>query len=152
MALRCRVGAGNPAPQVRWRKLNDRLPAGADSGVKNLIFFLYLFKTFFLREIFPDEEGATLHMGGVGRHHSGVYRCEASNGVGEPATAEISLNVLCEFKYKKTKLFNANYLEIIFMTIYTSTHASLISYAIFFEKSHYTSPYFPQYPKAPNSS
>ncbi len=66
-----------------------------------------------MRGILPDEDGATLHMGGVGRHHSGVYRCEASNGVGEPATAEISLNVLCEFKYKnkviQCKLFG-NYI------------------------------------------
>lgn len=30
------------------------------------------------------------------RHLSGVYECRAANGVGEPAKAEIELNIICK--------------------------------------------------------
>jgi len=74
VALQCRVTAGNPAPEVRWRRRNDRLPATAR-----------------LR-----DSGATLEMPSVGRHHAGVYECEADNGVGRAAGAAVELSVLCE--------------------------------------------------------
>ena len=31
------------------------------------------------------------------RHQSGLYRCEASNGVGPPVYQDIRLTVLCKF-------------------------------------------------------
>ena len=73
VALQCKA-AGNPPPDIVWRKRNDRLPATAQTA----------------------DKGMTLTMTGVSRHHSGVYECEADNGVGRPVVAEISLNVLCK--------------------------------------------------------
>ena len=32
----------------------------------------------------------------VSRHNTGVYTCTADNGVGQPASADIDLKVLCE--------------------------------------------------------
>ena len=74
VALKCKA-SGNPPPKLVWRKRNDRLPASA----------------------LVTDNGRTLSMSRVGRHHSGVYECEAANGVGAAVTAQINLNVLCEF-------------------------------------------------------
>ncbi len=75
VALRCKVTSGNPAPSMEWRKVNDRLPAGAETR----------------------DQDQTLTMTSVGRHHSGVYECTAANGVGEPAKAAVTLKVLCKY-------------------------------------------------------
>ena len=40
------------------------------------------------------------------RHQSGVYRCQAGNGVGLPVFQDITLNVLCEKNYKIIILIN----------------------------------------------
>lgn len=40
------------------------------------------------------------------RNLSGVYECRAANGVGEPAKAEIDVNIIC--KYTRT---NNKYIE-----------------------------------------
>jgi len=40
--------------------------------------------------------GSTLTLTNVNRHSAGVYKCAASNGVGEDAVEEIHLQVLCE--------------------------------------------------------
>ena len=42
--------------------------------------------------------GSTLTLSDVTRHHAGVYRCTASNGVGQDAVEEIHLQILCELK------------------------------------------------------
>ena len=73
VALKCKA-SGNPKPKIDWRKRNDRLPASAQT----------------------TDGDMTLTMSRVTRHHSGIYECEASNGVGKSVKAEISLNILCE--------------------------------------------------------
>ena len=44
-----------------------------------------------------SSDGSTLTLSGVTRHHAGVYKCAASNGVGRDAVEEIHLQVLCEY-------------------------------------------------------
>lgn len=73
MALRCKA-SGNPTPKIEWRKRNDRLPSSAAVA----------------------DGGMTLTMSHVTRHHSGVYECEADNGVGKSVKAVITLTVRCE--------------------------------------------------------
>ena len=41
--------------------------------------------------------GPSIVIQDVNRHHSGFYMCTADNNVGQPATAEIDLKVLCKF-------------------------------------------------------
>ena len=43
------------------------------------------------------QEGLSLELSGVGRHDAGVYVCTATNGVGKPARAEITVDVKCEW-------------------------------------------------------
>ena len=43
------------------------------------------------------EEGNSVIIQDVSRHHSGIYVCTADNDVGSPARAEIDLKVLCKF-------------------------------------------------------
>jgi hypothetical protein len=43
-----------------------------------------------------SESGRSIVVQDVTRHHTGVYTCTANNDVGQPATAEIDLKVLCE--------------------------------------------------------
>ena len=81
VALKCKA-SGNPPPKLVWRKRNDRLPASA----------------------LVTDNGRTLSMSRVGRHHSGVYECEAANGVGAAVTAQINLNVLCKFFFMHFKI------------------------------------------------
>ena len=40
--------------------------------------------------------GRSMVIQDVSRHHTGVYTCTADNGVGQPASADIDLKVLCE--------------------------------------------------------
>ena len=42
------------------------------------------------------HEGLSLELSGVGRRDAGVYVCTATNGVGKPARAEITVEVKCE--------------------------------------------------------
>ena len=42
--------------------------------------------------------GRSMVIQDVSRHHTGVYTCTADNGVGQPASADIDLKVLCEYK------------------------------------------------------
>ncbi|KAF5307420.1 hypothetical protein FQR65_LT06934 [Abscondita terminalis] len=62
---------GNPTPIIQWSKKDGILPSGLQV-----------------------ESGPTLTLGDVQKHHSGVYQCTASNGIGQPATSEIKLIVL----------------------------------------------------------
>lgn len=41
-------------------------------------------------------EGFSITLEMIDRHQSGVYQCTASNGVGDPVTVDMQLDVLCE--------------------------------------------------------
>jgi hypothetical protein len=43
------------------------------------------------------SEGFSITLHKVDRHQAGVYQCTASNGVGEPVTVDMQLDVLCEY-------------------------------------------------------
>ena len=43
-----------------------------------------------------DLKGTSITLEQANRHQAGVYHCTASNGVGEPVTQNITLNVLCK--------------------------------------------------------
>ena len=40
--------------------------------------------------------GDTLELRDLGENDSGVYQCSADNGVSQPATATVEVQVLCE--------------------------------------------------------
>ena len=69
--------------QISWSKKNGLL----DSGLK-------------------FQEGSIYTIHNISRHQAGIYKCQASNGVGYPVLEEINLTVLCkywkEFFYPKT--------------------------------------------------
>jgi hypothetical protein len=50
-------------------------------------------------------EGFSITLEKVDRHQAGVYQCTASNGVGEPVTVDMQLDVLCEY-YQITKVLS----------------------------------------------
>lgn len=76
VALKCKA-TGNPPPVIIWLKRNDRLPANA----------------------VISDGGTSLTMTGVTRHHSGLYECQADNGVGATVKAETKLKILCKLSY-----------------------------------------------------
>lgn len=41
-------------------------------------------------------EGFSITLDKVDRHQAGVYQCTASNGVGDPVTVDMQLDVLCK--------------------------------------------------------
>lgn len=41
-------------------------------------------------------EGFSITLEKVDRHQAGVYQCTASNGVGDPVTVDMTLDVLCK--------------------------------------------------------
>lgn len=41
-------------------------------------------------------EGFSITLEMIDRHQSGVYQCTASNGVGDPVTVDMQLDVLCK--------------------------------------------------------
>ena len=43
-------------------------------------------------------EGYTITLDKVDRHQAGVYQCTASNGVGDPVTVDMQLDVLCKYR------------------------------------------------------
>lgn len=52
------------------------------------------------------QNGPLLSLVDVQRQHAGVYQCTASNGIGQPVTSDIKLNVLCKiFFCGKIKIF-----------------------------------------------
>jgi len=70
ITLECRA-QGNPMPRVAWTRQNSMMPSGEKSRV-----------------------GSSVVVEQVTRHDAGVYVCNAENGVGKPASAQISLQVL----------------------------------------------------------
>ncbi|XP_050710598.1 protein amalgam-like isoform X2 [Eriocheir sinensis] len=69
VTLECRAH-GNPEPVIRWTRQEGPLPSGLSS-----------------------HEGKTLFLHGVDRHVEGTYLCTADNGVGEPASAAMTITV-----------------------------------------------------------
>lgn len=67
--LECKA-EGNPQPVISWSRLEGRLPSGAQ-----------------------HEEGESMTLADVDRHVEGTYTCTADNGIGEPATASMSVIV-----------------------------------------------------------
>lgn len=43
------------------------------------------------------SDGPTLALNRVGMNDAGVYQCTASNGVGQPVSIDMQLDVLCEY-------------------------------------------------------
>lgn len=43
-----------------------------------------------------SQEGFSISLDRVDRHQAGVYQCTASNGVGNPVTVDMQLDILCE--------------------------------------------------------
>ncbi|XP_050292731.1 opioid-binding protein/cell adhesion molecule-like [Anthonomus grandis grandis] len=68
--MECRA-SGNPVPKVSWTRKNNNMPSG-DKSV----------------------EGLTMVIQHADRHSAGQYQCSADNGVGEPDTKHITINVL----------------------------------------------------------
>lgn len=73
VSLECDA-SGNPVPKISWTREHDHLPEGSVSGANN--------------------QGYTIRQ--VSRFDAGRYACTADNGVGMPAKAFVSLQVLYE--------------------------------------------------------
>jgi hypothetical protein len=71
--MECRA-SGNPVPTVAWTRKNNVLPSGERS-----------------------VSGLSLVIQHADRHSAGQYQCSADNGVGQPDTRHITLNVLCKY-------------------------------------------------------
>ncbi|XP_067007023.1 lachesin [Anabrus simplex] len=70
VTLECKA-SGNPVPSILWTRKDNTLPTGEKS-----------------------VEGFSITLEKVDRHQAGVYQCTASNGVGEPVTVDMQLDVL----------------------------------------------------------
>lgn len=70
VSLKCQA-SGFPSPKISWSKKNGLL----DSGHKFV-------------------EGGVYSMNNISEHQSGIYICQASNGVGYPVVQHINLTVL----------------------------------------------------------
>ncbi|KAK7580643.1 hypothetical protein V9T40_001272 [Parthenolecanium corni] len=70
ITLECKA-SGNPVPNIMWSRKDSSLP----SGEKTI-------------------EGFSITLDKVDRHQAGVYQCTASNGVGDPVTVDMQLDVL----------------------------------------------------------
>ncbi|KAG0722569.1 Lachesin [Chionoecetes opilio] len=69
VTLECRA-QGNPEPIIRWSRQEGPLPSGLRS-----------------------EQGHSLTLEGVDRHVEGTYLCTADNGIGESASAAMTITV-----------------------------------------------------------
>ncbi|XP_054285081.1 lachesin-like isoform X1 [Macrosteles quadrilineatus] len=70
ITLECKP-SGNPVPTIIWTRKDNSLPTGEKS-----------------------VEGFTITLDKVDRHQAGVYQCTAQNGVGDPVTVDMQLDVL----------------------------------------------------------
>lgn len=74
-----------------------------------LIFLYYKYYFSFLLSIlsyFLGEEKLHSHIlsiENVDRHKGGVYICTANNGVGQPASSQVVLHVLCKYMLMRKK-------------------------------------------------
>ena len=84
--------------------LNQKIPLPCILTRKDVQLLLlieteaFLLQTGLISPGLERQEGLSLELRGVGRHDAGVYVCTASNGVGKPARAEITVDVKCEWK------------------------------------------------------
>ncbi|KAG0730598.1 Protein amalgam [Chionoecetes opilio] len=69
VTLECRAD-GNPPAAISWSRQHGHLPSGAQS-----------------------EEGLSITLGDVDRHVEGTYICTASNGLGRPSSASMTIKV-----------------------------------------------------------
>ncbi|XP_071534829.1 protein amalgam-like isoform X2 [Panulirus ornatus] len=69
VTLECK-GQGNPEPVIHWYRQGGSLPTGQRS-----------------------KQGKKLTLVNVDRHMEGMYLCTADNGIGEPASAAMSITV-----------------------------------------------------------
>lgn len=69
VTLEC-VSEGNPPAAISWSRQQGHLPSGAQS-----------------------EEGLSITMENVDRHVEGTYICTASNGIGDPSSASMTIEV-----------------------------------------------------------
>lgn len=89
-----------------------------------------------IEEILPPKSeitdgGSTLTLKDVSRHHAGVYRCAASNGVGRDATKEIHLQVLFEPEVKAERATvhaGVDYQVELVCVVYSEPHADVLWY------------------------
>jgi len=70
VSLKCQA-SGFPLPKIRWSRMHGSLSNGA-----------------------KHQEGSEHVIHNISRHQSGLYRCEASNGVGPHVSQDIRLTVL----------------------------------------------------------
>ncbi|XP_063236207.1 lachesin-like isoform X2 [Bacillus rossius redtenbacheri] len=70
VTLECKA-SGNPVPTIFWSRKDNLLPSGDQS-----------------------VEGFSITLEKVDRHQAGVYQCTANNGVGEPVTIDMQLDIL----------------------------------------------------------
>ncbi|XP_065202964.1 lachesin-like isoform X2 [Planococcus citri] len=70
ITLECKA-SGNPVPSILWSRKDNALPSGEKA-----------------------VEGFSITLEKVDRHQAGVYQCTASNGVGDPVTVDMQLDVL----------------------------------------------------------
>ncbi|XP_018021341.2 neural cell adhesion molecule 1-like isoform X2 [Hyalella azteca] len=69
VTLQCEA-EGNPEPAIHWSRRGGRLPSGSHS-----------------------EEGLSITLEKIDRREAGTYVCTASNGIGEPSSAEMRIEV-----------------------------------------------------------
>uniref|UniRef100_A0A182NRD8 Ig-like domain-containing protein n=1 Tax=Anopheles dirus TaxID=7168 RepID=A0A182NRD8_9DIPT len=67
---------GNPMPNITWTRKNNLLPNGEEQ---------------FTNPVYVIEN--------MDRHKGGTYICTANNGVGQVATSQIILHVLCKYSF-----------------------------------------------------
>ncbi|XP_049963885.1 lachesin-like isoform X1 [Schistocerca serialis cubense] len=70
VTLECKA-SGNPVPSIIWTRKDNTLPTGEKS-----------------------VEGFSITLEKIDRHQAGVYQCTANNGVGDPVTVDMTLDVL----------------------------------------------------------
>lgn len=96
VTLECKA-SGNPVPQVTWVNI---LKCTYQSDFKLVMDKFFHFsqtkKSGTGKSAQRIGEGPILTLERVERQQSGVYQCSADNGVGEAATVDMRLDVLCE--------------------------------------------------------
>ena len=106
ITLRC-AGKGNPNPRISWSKQVRKLSLiifylyseKIDSERTLNILILILFQGGLLNTGYNKAEGLSLQLENVGRRDAGIYICTANNGVGESASAQITVNINCKFHF-----------------------------------------------------
>lgn len=127
VTLECKA-SGNPVPQVTWVNI---LKCILQNDFK--LFTLKIFQTKKSgtgKSAQRIGEGPILTLERVERQQSGVYQCSADNGVGEAATVDMRLDVLCKLMKKKLmlncKLFYRKPQKPQFIIVHASEHIQIL--------------------------